>query len=67
MWPRLHCFIYPLDSASGLCRVRVIKGWWMGPGHGGRQATIADVEVTIRSTDDRERMRLALRAAADAL
>lgn len=65
MWPRIAVFISPSDTASATYRVRIRKGWWGGPGTGGKGATLADFDVQLRATDERDRIREALRAAAE--
>lgn len=67
MWPRLAVFIHPTGRQDGLYRCVVRKGWWGGPGTGGRGATLLEVELALKATDERERIAEALRAAADAL
>lgn len=67
MWPRIAVFIAPLGNASGTYSVRIRKGWWAGPGTGGAGAVLAEFEVELRATSERERIREALRAAADLL
>lgn len=67
MWPRLAVFIAPVDKDSGSYRVRVLKGWWGGPGTGGRQAILFEGTTDLKATSERERIAEALRAAADAL
>lgn len=64
MWPRIAIFIHPVDR-EGTYRVRIRKGWWGGPGKGGQGAVLGEFEVKLRATDERERIREALRAAAD--
>lgn len=66
MWPRLAVFIHPVNH-EGRYRVVIRKGWWKGPGHGSTSAVLAEVEVSLKATDERERIREALRAAADNL
>lgn len=67
MWPRIVVFISPIDAARTLYRVRIRKGWWGGPGTGGSGAVLHDFEVELRATSENERIREALRAAADLL
>lgn len=67
MWPRLAVFIAPIDTDAGTYRVRVVKGWWKGPGTGGVQAILFEGSCDLKSTSERERIAEALRAAADAL
>lgn len=67
MWPRIAVFIAPTDVGAARYRIRVVKGWWAGPGTGGRQAIVYEAELSLRSTTERERIAEALRAAADAL
>lgn len=67
MWPRLAVFIAPVDRESGLYRVTLRKGWWAGPGHGGQGAVLREIIVSLKATDEVERVREALRAAADSL
>lgn len=67
MWPRLAVFIAPIDRESGKYRATLRKGWWAGPGHGGQGAIMHEMIVELRATDERERIREALRLVADAL
>lgn len=67
MWPRIAVFIHPTGRADGQYQVRLLKGWWAGPGHGGANRVLADFHLELRATDERERLREALRAAADLL
>ncbi len=67
MWPRIAVFIAPVDAQAARYRVRVVKGWWAGPGTGGRQSVVFESELTLRATSERERIAEALRAAADGL
>lgn len=66
MFPRIVVFIHPLNL-EGLYRLRLVKGWWDGRGHAGSRKTIAEFEVSLKATDETERIREALRAAADLL
>jgi hypothetical protein len=67
VWPRLLVAIHPTGHADGEYRVRLRKGWWAGPGHGGQSAVIGEFLVELRATTERERIAEALRAAADEL
>lgn len=70
MWPRIGVFIRPVDRDAGVYGVRVLKGWWAGPGNGGMHATLHDGEVVLdvgKATSERELIREALRAVADSL
>lgn len=67
MWPRLAVFIHPTGNQDGEYRIRVLKGWWGGPGTGGRHAVLGEFVLPLRATDERERIREALRSAADLL
>lgn len=65
MWPRLAVFIAPTGRVDGEYAVRIRKGWWKGPGHGSTGALLAEFVVSLKATDEKERIREALRAAAD--
>lgn len=67
MWPRIALFISPVDREAGLYSVRLRKGWWSGPGTGGTGVLLLELTLELRATDERERMREALRATADLL
>lgn len=67
MWPRVAVFIHPTGRADGQYLVRVLKGWWAGPGTGGANRVIGEFHLELRATDERERLREALRAAAEML
>lgn len=70
MWPRIGVFIAPVDREAGRYRVRILKGWWAGPGTGGMHATLHDAEMILevgKATSERALIREALRAVADDL
>lgn len=70
MWPRIGVFVRPIDRSAGVYGVRVLKGWWAGPGTGGMHATLHDGEVVLnvqKCATERELVREALRAIADSL
>lgn len=67
MWPRLAVFIHPTGKHDGEYAIRVMKGWWAGPGTGGRHSIVFEAVLELKSTSERERIAEALRAAADGL
>lgn len=65
MWPRIAVFIHPTGKEDGQYRVRVLKGWWAGPGTGGANRVLGEFHLDLRHESEEERLAQALRAAAD--
>lgn len=64
MFPRLFISIGPTGVGSAYS-VRVRKAWWSRASLAHASATIVEVDMDLKATDEREKFREALRAAAD--
>lgn len=66
--PRILTYVAPCPHGeAGTMQVRVVKGWWGGPGVGGRQRCIHEFCIPVPDGPESERVARCLEAAAAAL